>query len=288
MQTLGLINDRTPDTNTTLIVHSLLSALLRACPASLHRLSSSWLKRLKQSILLSRPLSETVAHKKFDVAQSCVCVSAGILQRLLDSRELALEELENFGTDFVQEVITMIDIPKSDDDPTTSDLLLLLATLHTHHSLKPSNPPLIPPILASLVISHSLQSLPQVLIFNFNRAADRAERLHYCMLLNTILHDPSLTDFFYTNDLGVLSDIAVRETGNVDSEDEQVHHAYIQLLPAIVKHPMAHSAISSHRAQNVEHTLRDICSGAFVKASTRKCAEKALAECRGERVRTPP
>ncbi|KAJ3017110.1 hypothetical protein HKX48_003706 [Thoreauomyces humboldtii] len=263
------------DPDTAYAVYSLLMRLSDVCPNALRRLDSiEWLANLIQA-LVSHPVQGRMEQ-----------IASQLLYKVCDSRELSLAELGVFTDDLLDRLCSLIEDTREADEQ-NHDLIRLLLAVHDQFAQKnAARSVLSNPVLQTLErrIDRS-KTLSENFILLFNRAEDRTLRLKMIGFLDNLLQNKGTQSLFYTNDLVVILDVVLRETKNVDADDEantnacdfpapQLHQRYIFLLPLLVNHPDA--SWTPERRREVQKLLEGIRDGPFVRPGTRVCAGKAL------------
>ncbi|KND04535.1 uncharacterized protein SPPG_08825 [Spizellomyces punctatus DAOM BR117] len=246
------------------IVYSLLHHLGHAWPNAFRRLDDEWLARLK-TVLLKRS------------GERCHQMAALLMCEICETRELSLSDLETFDASFLNNLAEMIEQTGSaENEEENYTLVRALLAIHDQFAQKNFARSVIPNRVIEVLQKRIDQSktLSENFIFIFNREEDRKRRIIMARFLEIVLSSTSARNLWYTNDLGIILDVVIRETNNVDAEDEMLHHSYIRLLPLLLRHPNV--TWSERRKQEVEKQLVGIRDGPFVKSSTRKCAERAL------------
>ncbi|KAI8816191.1 uncharacterized protein EV422DRAFT_329958 [Fimicolochytrium jonesii] len=244
-------------------VYMLLLRLSDTCPNAFRHLDShDWLDRLTSEV------TSTPSRRNQQLAAQLLC-------KICDTRELSIGDLKIFDAPWLEQLAELIEETREFEEQ-NADLLKLLLTVQYQYALKNTARSVVPnPVLLTIEkrIDHS-KTLSENVIFLFNRAEEKLLRLKILRFLDAVLSDPTTSGLFYTNDLGVLLDVVVRETKNVDAEDEDLHQRYIYLLPLLLNHPGAQW--TDRNREEVQKLLTGIRDGPFVRSQTRKCAEKAL------------
>ncbi|KAI8917873.1 hypothetical protein DFJ77DRAFT_322660 [Powellomyces hirtus] len=252
------------DPDTAYVVYSLLLRLSDVCPNAIRRLDShEWLAHLVDALV-----SHPVPGRAEQIASQLLC-------KVCDNRELSLSELEIFNERFVEQLCELIEHTRESEDQ-NSEYIRTLLTVHDQLAQKYAARAVVSnPVLEVLEkrIDHS-KTLTENFILLFNRADDRTQRLKMVSFLDNILQNPPTRNLFYTNDLGVILDVVVRETKNVDADDEMLHQKYIFLIPLLLHLPGADWP--PQRKKDVEKLLTGIRDGPFVRQQTRVCANRAL------------
>ncbi|KAJ3150056.1 hypothetical protein HDU86_006780 [Geranomyces michiganensis] len=253
------------DPDTAYVVYSLLLQLSEKCPNAVRRLDShEWLAHLAHALI-----AQPVPGRTEQIASQLLC-------KVCDNRELSLSELEIFQHDFLASLCALIEQTRDTVLDEKYSYIRAVVAIHDQFAQKfAARAVVVNPVLQILEerLDNS-KTFTENFVLLFNRAEDRGLRVKMVEFLDNVLANPSTRNLFYTNDLGVILDVALRETNNVDADDEMLHQKYIFLLPLLINLPG--SSWPAQRRRDVEKLLVEIRDGPFVRPNTRHAAGRAL------------
>ncbi|KAI8369253.1 uncharacterized protein BYT42DRAFT_583664 [Radiomyces spectabilis] len=119
------------------------------------------------------------------------------------------------------------------------------------------------------------------LIFMLNRSDDACVQLLILKLLYGVFTLPALHEYFYTNDLYVLVDIALRELCNLgdERESEALRDAYLRVLrPMLINTQLR---LNPYKQNEIYRTLCSLitpCMHKSIDATTKKLVQRILEE----------
>ncbi|TPX67424.1 hypothetical protein SpCBS45565_g03808 [Spizellomyces sp. 'palustris'] len=194
------------------IIYSLLHHLGHAWPNAFRRLDDEWIARLK-TVLLKRS------------GERCHQMAALLMCEICETRELSLSDLETFDVSFLSNLAEMIEQTGSaENEEQNYTLVRALLAIHDQFAQKNFARSVIPNRVIEVLQKRIDQSktLSENFIFIFNREEDRKRRIIMARFLEVVLSSTSTRNLWYTNDLGIILDVVIRETNNVDADDEMV------------------------------------------------------------------
>ncbi|KAL2918103.1 hypothetical protein HK105_202517 [Polyrhizophydium stewartii] len=250
------------DKPTLLVRMSLLLHFGLATPNVFRRLAQDdWIPLLRDVVL--RVDDDKVLH-----------IAVILFEQLCQVYEMSLSELDLIDSALIERLLDLVEASRDLDESYNYALLKLLICfndqlLKKRGSLSMRNK--LVQILAKR--ANNCKTFSENLIFIFNRADKPELQLSIVHLLTCIFQFPDTQYLFYTNDLTVIIDIAVRETQRVSDADEQLQHALLILMQLVVG-----AGASDRSAAQVKALLSWLSASPLSKGSTKRLAARILTE----------
>ncbi|KAJ1344744.1 hypothetical protein BSLG_000267 [Batrachochytrium salamandrivorans] len=195
-----------------------------------------------------------------------------LLEKLCLIHEMSLSELDEIDVPLLSHLCEMVESSRDTDETYNYAVIKLLICLNSQLAKKRGFTLTRNRFLdvLALRVNHS-KTLTENLIFVFNRANSEELQLSITWLLISIFENEPTRYLFYTNDLTVILDIAMREIQRVHDDNEELQHALVSLLPLVANS----GALEASRKQ-VYNILTLLKESKFVKPSTRRLAQRVL------------
>ncbi|KAH6574196.1 hypothetical protein BASA60_005647 [Batrachochytrium salamandrivorans] len=258
---LAFSTDLTQDRGLMYIRISVLFHFGTRLPNVFRRLAQNdWMSFLKKVLLLP-DLEVHISH-----------IAVLLLEKLCLIHEMSLSELDEIDVPLLSHLCEMVESSRDTDETYNYAVIKLLICLNSQLAKKRGFTLTRNRFLdvLALRVNHS-KTLTENLIFVFNRANSEELQLSITWLLISIFENEPTRYLFYTNDLTVILDIAMREIQRVHDDNEELQHALVSLLPLVANS----GALEASRKQ-VYNILTLLKESKFVKPSTRRLAQRVL------------
>ncbi|KAH6581318.1 hypothetical protein BASA61_009133 [Batrachochytrium salamandrivorans] len=258
---LAFSTDLTQDRGLMYIRISVLFHFGTRLPNVFRRLAQNdWMSFLKEVLLLP-DLEVHISH-----------IAVLLLEKLCLIHEMSLSELDEIDVPLLSHLCEMVESSRDTDETYNYAVIKLLICLNSQLAKKRGFTLTRNRFLdvLALRVNHS-KTLTENLIFVFNRANSEELQLSITWLLISIFENEPTRYLFYTNDLTVILDIAMREIQRVHDDNEELQHALVSLLPLVANS----GALEASRKQ-VYNILTLLKESKFVKPSTRRLAQRVL------------
>ncbi|KAJ2156409.1 pre-rRNA processing, partial [Coemansia sp. RSA 552] len=127
-------------------------------------------------------------------------------------------------------------------------------------------------ILAQRV--NSCKTFAENLVFLLNRERDPATQKLILHMLACILADPSTEGILYTNDMNVLTDIIIRDLGNMSEGEQHLHRAYLRVVCVLLRNPVY--LANRHRLSDIELCLVNLLRQLLISSQAPSLASGML------------
>ncbi|KAJ1344746.1 hypothetical protein BSLG_000269 [Batrachochytrium salamandrivorans] len=279
---LAFSTDLTQDRGLMYIRISVLFHFGTRLPNVFRRLAQNdWMSFLKEVLLLPDlgevldPIDVICNQNYADLGYVEVHIShiaVLLLEKLCLIHEMSLSELDEIDVPLLSHLCEMVESSRDTDETYNYAVIKLLICLNSQLAKKRGFTLTRNRFLdvLALRVNHS-KTLTENLIFVFNRANSEELQLSITWLLISIFENEPTRYLFYTNDLTVILDIAMREIQRVHDDNEELQHALVSLLPLVANS----GALEASRKQ-VYDILTLLKESKFVKPSTRRLAQRVL------------
>ncbi|RFU31995.1 hypothetical protein B7463_g4361, partial [Scytalidium lignicola] len=170
-----------------------------------------------------------------------------LLYEMSRIQQLSVEDLSQVNDGFVTYLFQIIEELSDDaDDPYHYPVIRVLLVLNEQYmvastasstSAQPSPPPLTNRIIKVLSLHGSLyKTFGENIILLLNRETETALQLLILKLLYLIFTTRATYEYFYTNDLRVLLDVAIRNLLDLPNELISLRHTYLRVLYPLLAH----------------------------------------------------
>ncbi|KAH8819605.1 hypothetical protein F5884DRAFT_18940 [Xylogone sp. PMI_703] len=170
-----------------------------------------------------------------------------LLYEMSRMQQLSVEDLSQVNDDFVTYLFQIIEELSDDaDDPYHYPVIRVLLVLNEQYMVAStaalnSAEPLLPPLTNRIIKVLSLQgslykTFGENIILLLNRETETALQLLILKLLYLIFTTRATYEYFYTNDLRVLLDVAIRNLLDLPNELISLRHTYLRVLYPLLAH----------------------------------------------------
>ncbi|ORX54581.1 hypothetical protein DM01DRAFT_1383297 [Hesseltinella vesiculosa] len=148
-------------------------------------------------------------------------------------------DLETITLERVTYLLDLVESSRTDaDEQFHNDIIFLLLVFNEQFLMAEKRSNLVIKALTNRL--HVSTTFGENLIFMLNRSDDPCVQLLLLKLLYTILNEPKLYEYFYTNDLYVLVDIILREVCDLGDDSDMLRDAYLRILKPLLLNTQLH------------------------------------------------
>ncbi|KAJ2769990.1 pre-rRNA processing, partial [Coemansia nantahalensis] len=102
------------------------------------------------------------------------------------------------------------------------------------------------------------------LVFLLNRETDPATLKLILHMLACILANPDTSEILYTNDMHVLTDIVIRDLGNLSDTEQRLRRSYLHVVCVLLRNPVY--LVARHRLSDIELCLVNLLRQSLVSS----------------------
>jgi len=191
-----------------------------------------------------------------------------ILYEMSRIQRLTWEDLSSINDNFVLTLLTITESVSNDaSDPYHYPIIRVLLVLNEQymvlsaiHPASPTHPPLTNRVLKCLATHlDRYKTFGENLILLLNRESETSLQLLILKLLFLIFSTKSTSEYFYTNDLHVLTDVILRNLLDLPAEDEAMkalRHTYLRVLHPLLANSQLSKPSMAYKAREILAVMR--------------------------------
>ncbi|AAS51995.2 ADR075Wp [Eremothecium gossypii ATCC 10895] len=182
-----------------------------------------------------------------------------LLFQILKYSKCELANLQRVDDFFVYYMMVSLRSDTVEDMYNNAKFRLLLA-LNEQYMISNHKAGLENKVYAYLMNHTASKQFVELLLLQFNRTVDKSLQIMMCKIIYLILtsRDEIAMDYFYLNDLHVVTDVLIRNLTNISEDEEVLRNTFLRILDLILR--KTEWTQSHYREQELLELLEYLCS----------------------------